>query len=186
VGIEKLDQFGEVGKRSRQTVYLVDDDNVDLAGTDVVQQPLEIAEFIAVSLRATGDAAVVARLRSECVEMCRAFPVPGNRAVAQSGPIDELSRPQGRQAVIGPINREVERLNLGALNFHLLASFPQFAVKASNIATLQGRCRKPDHCRGRVHCRSTSCALRQSTLVLLLAHMYGPAARCKPKVTIWR
>jgi hypothetical protein len=25
-------------------------------------------------------------------------------------------------------------LNLGALNFHLLASFPQFAVKASNIA----------------------------------------------------
>jgi hypothetical protein len=59
-------------------------------------------------------------------------------------------------------------LNLGALNFHLLASFPQFAVKASNIATLQGRCRKPDHCRGRVRCRSTSCALRQSTLVLLL------------------
>ena len=36
-----------------------------------------IAEFIAASLRATGDAAVVARLRSECVEMCRAFPVPG-------------------------------------------------------------------------------------------------------------
>jgi len=36
-----------------------------------------IAQFIAASLRATGDAAVVARLRSECVEMCRAFPVPG-------------------------------------------------------------------------------------------------------------
>jgi hypothetical protein len=95
------------------------------------------------------------------------FPCSRNRAVAQSGPIDELSRPQSRQAVIGPINREVERLNLGALNFHLLTSFPQFAVKASNIATLQGRCRKPDHCRGRVRCRSTSCALRQSTLVLL-------------------
>jgi len=36
-----------------------------------------IAGFIAASLRATGDTAVVARLRSECVEMCRAFPVPG-------------------------------------------------------------------------------------------------------------
>ncbi len=36
MGIEELDQFGEVGKRSRQPVYLVDDDDVDLAGTDVV------------------------------------------------------------------------------------------------------------------------------------------------------
>jgi glycine hydroxymethyltransferase len=36
-----------------------------------------IAGFIAASLRAAGDASVVARLRSECVEMCRAFPVPG-------------------------------------------------------------------------------------------------------------
>jgi hypothetical protein len=36
MGIEELDQLGEVGKRSRQPVYLVDDDDVDLAGTDVV------------------------------------------------------------------------------------------------------------------------------------------------------
>jgi hypothetical protein len=85
VGIEELDQFGKVGKRSRQPVYLVNDDDVDLAGTDVVQQPLEIAEFIAVSLRATGDAAVVARLRSECVEMCRAFPVPGIALLPRAG-----------------------------------------------------------------------------------------------------
>jgi glycine hydroxymethyltransferase len=36
-----------------------------------------IGEFIAAALQANGDEAVVARLRSECVEMCRAFPVPG-------------------------------------------------------------------------------------------------------------
>jgi hypothetical protein len=42
VGIEEFDQFGEVGKRPRQPVYLVDDDDVDLVGTDVVQQSLEV------------------------------------------------------------------------------------------------------------------------------------------------
>lgn len=36
-----------------------------------------IGEFIAAALQAKGDDAVTARLRSECVEMCRAFPVPG-------------------------------------------------------------------------------------------------------------
>ncbi|MGF6433671.1 MULTISPECIES: serine hydroxymethyltransferase [Bradyrhizobium] len=36
-----------------------------------------IAELIAESLRSKGDAAVVKRLRSNSVEMCRAFPVPG-------------------------------------------------------------------------------------------------------------
>jgi glycine hydroxymethyltransferase len=43
-----------------------------------------IGEFIAAALRANGDDVVVARLRSECVEMCRAFPVPG--VVSRSGP----------------------------------------------------------------------------------------------------
>jgi len=42
-----------------------------------------IGEFIAAALQAKGDDAVVARLRSECVEMCRAFPVPG--VVPRSG-----------------------------------------------------------------------------------------------------
>jgi glycine hydroxymethyltransferase len=43
-----------------------------------------IGEFIAAALQANGDDVVVARLRSECVEMCRAFPVPG--VVSNSGP----------------------------------------------------------------------------------------------------
>ena len=42
MGIEELDQLGKVGERPCQTVYLVDDDDVDLAGADVVQQPLEV------------------------------------------------------------------------------------------------------------------------------------------------
>lgn len=36
-----------------------------------------IGEFIAGALQANGDDAILARLRSECIEMCRAFPVPG-------------------------------------------------------------------------------------------------------------
>jgi glycine hydroxymethyltransferase len=43
-----------------------------------------IGEFIAAALQAKGDDVVVARLRSECVEMCRAFRVPG--VVSRSGP----------------------------------------------------------------------------------------------------
>ena len=42
MGIEQLDQLGEVGKRPRQTVDLVDDDDVDLAGADIVQQSLQV------------------------------------------------------------------------------------------------------------------------------------------------
>ncbi|GKQ54248.1 serine hydroxymethyltransferase [Bradyrhizobium sp. Ce-3] len=36
-----------------------------------------IGAFIAGALQANGDDTVLARLRSECIEMCRAFPVPG-------------------------------------------------------------------------------------------------------------
>jgi hypothetical protein len=36
VGIEQFDQLGEVRQRSRQAIDLVDDDDVDLAGANVV------------------------------------------------------------------------------------------------------------------------------------------------------
>ena len=42
MGIEELNHFGEVGERPRQPVYLVNDDDIDLAGADVVQQPLKV------------------------------------------------------------------------------------------------------------------------------------------------
>ena len=40
--IEQFDQLGEVGQRPRQTIDLVDDDDVDLAGADIVQQLLKV------------------------------------------------------------------------------------------------------------------------------------------------
>jgi hypothetical protein len=43
--VEQFDQFGEVGKRSRQPVDFVDDDNVDLARPDIFQQLLERRPF---------------------------------------------------------------------------------------------------------------------------------------------
>ena len=42
MGIEELNHFGEVGERPRQPVYLVNDDDIDLAGADVVQQLLKV------------------------------------------------------------------------------------------------------------------------------------------------
>ena len=40
--IEQLDQLGEVGQRPCQTVDLVDDDDVDLPGADIIQQLLKV------------------------------------------------------------------------------------------------------------------------------------------------
>jgi hypothetical protein len=40
--IEQFDQLGEIGQRPRQTVDLVDDDDVDLAGADIIQQLLKV------------------------------------------------------------------------------------------------------------------------------------------------
>ena len=39
--IEHLDDLGEVGEAAGQPVDLVDDDDVDLAGLDIGEQPLE-------------------------------------------------------------------------------------------------------------------------------------------------
>ena len=41
MAVEQLDQLGEVRQRAGQAVDLVDDDDVDLAGSDVVQEPLQ-------------------------------------------------------------------------------------------------------------------------------------------------
>jgi hypothetical protein len=42
MGIKQLDQFGEVRQRPRQAVNLVDDDDVNLAGADIIQQFLKV------------------------------------------------------------------------------------------------------------------------------------------------
>ena len=55
MGIEQLDQLGEVGQRAGQPVDLVDDDDVDLAGPDILQQPLQGRPVG----RSAGEAAIV-------------------------------------------------------------------------------------------------------------------------------
>jgi hypothetical protein len=42
VGIEQFNQLGEVRQRPRQAVDLVDNDDVDLPGPDIIQQPLQV------------------------------------------------------------------------------------------------------------------------------------------------
>ena len=42
MGIEQLNQLGEVCQRPRQAVDLVDDDDVNLPGADIVQQLLKV------------------------------------------------------------------------------------------------------------------------------------------------
>ena len=42
MGIEQFNQLGEVRQRPRQAVDLVDDDDVNLPGTDIFQQFLKV------------------------------------------------------------------------------------------------------------------------------------------------
>ena len=42
MGIEQLDQLGKIRQRPRQAVDLVDDDDVNLAGADIIQQSLKV------------------------------------------------------------------------------------------------------------------------------------------------
>ena len=53
--VEHFDELGEVGEGSGETVHLIDNDNVDLAGSDLVQQILQGRAI----QRSAGQAAVV-------------------------------------------------------------------------------------------------------------------------------
>ena len=53
--IEQLDQLGEVSQRASQAVNLVDDDDVDLSGSQILKQPLQ-RRAVGVP---TGEAAIV-------------------------------------------------------------------------------------------------------------------------------
>ena len=41
MGVEKLNQFGEVGKRSGEAVHFVDNDDIDLPGSHVIEERLK-------------------------------------------------------------------------------------------------------------------------------------------------
>ena len=53
--VEELDQPGKIGERAGQPVDLVDDDDVDPAGSDIVKQALQRGAFEI----ATGEPAIV-------------------------------------------------------------------------------------------------------------------------------
>ena len=55
MGIEQLDQLGEVGQRAGQAIDLVDHDDIDPAGSNVGEQPLQGRAVD----RAAGEAAIV-------------------------------------------------------------------------------------------------------------------------------
>ena len=42
MGIEQFDQFCEVSKRSGEAIDLVDDDDIDLPASDIVQKLLQV------------------------------------------------------------------------------------------------------------------------------------------------
>ena len=68
--IEQFDQLGEVGQGAGQAVDLVDNDDVDLAGPHILQQPLQSrpvgGEFIIMQRLASGtDRGNVAAKRSD-------------------------------------------------------------------------------------------------------------------------
>ena len=41
LAVEQLNQLGKVGERAGQTIDLIDNDDVDLSGLDVIQQALK-------------------------------------------------------------------------------------------------------------------------------------------------
>jgi hypothetical protein len=45
MGIEQLNQLGKIRQRPRQAIDLVDDNDIDLAGTDVVEELLQVGAF---------------------------------------------------------------------------------------------------------------------------------------------
>ena len=59
--VEQLDELGEVGKRAGEPVDLVDDDDVDPVGPDLVQQALQGRAIE----RSAGEAAVIEPVANE-------------------------------------------------------------------------------------------------------------------------
>ncbi len=70
MGIEQLDELGEIGKRAGKAVDLVDQDDLDLAGADIVQ---ELLQSRAVE-RGAGERAIVVAAGDEPPPFVRLAP----------------------------------------------------------------------------------------------------------------
>ena len=105
MGIEQLDQLGEIRQRPRQAVDLVDDDDVDLPGADIVQQPLQVGT---VGRPAGVSAIVIARPDQGPAGMGLAFDVGGGGLVLRVQRVELLVEPMlGRDP---GIDRAADRL----------------------------------------------------------------------------
>src|SRR3984893_8487374 len=90
MGIEQLNQLGEVGQRPRQAVDLVDDDDVNLPGADIVQQLLKVGTL---GGPAGGSPIVIAGADQSPAGMGLAFDVGGGSLVLRVQRVDLLVEP---------------------------------------------------------------------------------------------
>jgi hypothetical protein len=58
--VEQLNQLGKVGQGPRQAVDLIDDDDIDFAGLDILKQPLQ-GRAIGIATRETAIVIFAAR-----------------------------------------------------------------------------------------------------------------------------
>src|SRR6266481_10004717 len=96
--IEQLDQFGEVRQRPCQTVDLVDNDDVNLPGADIVQQSLQVRT---VSRPARVSAIVVPRTDQGPAGMGLTLDIGGGSIVLRVQRVELLVEPMiGRDSRI--------------------------------------------------------------------------------------
>ena len=62
MGIEQFDQLGEIGQRAGQAIDLVDDNDIDPVGSDVIEEPLQ-GRAVGGSTR---EAAIVISSTNQC------------------------------------------------------------------------------------------------------------------------
>src|SRR5713101_3988121 len=90
MGIEQLDQLGEISQGPRQAVDLVDDDYVNLLGADILQQPLQIGT---VGGPARVPPIVIARPDQGPAGMGLTFDISGGRVVLSIQGVELLLEP---------------------------------------------------------------------------------------------
>src|SRR5882757_4870744 len=90
MGIEQFDQFGEICQGSRQTVDVVDDDDINLPGADVVQQSLQVGP---VGRSAGVSAIIVARADQSPACMGLTFYIGGGSLILRVQRVELLVEP---------------------------------------------------------------------------------------------
>jgi hypothetical protein len=90
MSIEQLYQLGEVSQRPRQAVDLVDDDDIDLSGADIVQQLLQVGS---IGGPARVPAVIISRADQVPAGMGLALDVGGRGLILPSSELNSWSSP---------------------------------------------------------------------------------------------